>query len=189
MHTSNARQIALSLLIGLAVAVGCSDASATEGTYLPIHEQCPHEVADDHHESTVPGLEKTVIDGDRVSGDDGDAPDEKWDEPESDTDDFTSERPFSRSALHMGPTPEAAPASNPVDDDSSSGSDAADETIDINSADADELTELTGIGPALADRIVDYRRQRDFDDPAHLQRIEGIGPATYDEIASEIDVE
>ena len=50
--------------------------------------------------------------------------------------------------------------------------------IDLDSADADTLALLPGIGPALAGRIVEDRnRLGAFGGIAGLQRVRGIGPA------------
>ena len=50
--------------------------------------------------------------------------------------------------------------------------------IDLDSADADTLALLPGIGPALAGRIVEDRtRLGAFGSVAGLQRVRGIGPA------------
>jgi competence ComEA-like helix-hairpin-helix protein len=53
--------------------------------------------------------------------------------------------------------------------------------IDINHASAVELTELPGIGPALAARIVAYRAERGpFRAVDDLVAVKGIGPATVE---------
>jgi competence protein ComEA len=46
--------------------------------------------------------------------------------------------------------------------------------VDINNADADELAALPGIGPALAQAIIDERPFGTFDD---LEEVKGLGPA------------
>ena len=50
--------------------------------------------------------------------------------------------------------------------------------VNINTADAGELERLPGIGPALAQRIVDYRREHGrFGAVEDLTDVPGIGPA------------
>jgi competence protein ComEA len=52
------------------------------------------------------------------------------------------------------------------------------ERLDPNSASAEELNRLPGIGPVLADRIVAEReRGGPFASVADLERVSGIGPA------------
>ncbi|GAI82469.1 unnamed protein product, partial [marine sediment metagenome] len=51
--------------------------------------------------------------------------------------------------------------------------------IDPNSASKERLTELPGVGPALADRIIDGRTYDTLDD---LQRVSGIGPSFLDRL-------
>lgn len=51
--------------------------------------------------------------------------------------------------------------------------------IDINSASAEELDELTGIGPVYAERIIDGRPFASVDD---LIRVNGIGEKTIEKI-------
>lgn len=49
----------------------------------------------------------------------------------------------------------------------------------LNDASASKLQALPGIGPALSERIVDYRTtQRPFQQVQELRRIRGIGPKT-----------
>lgn len=57
------------------------------------------------------------------------------------------------------------------------------EKISINSASAQELEKLRGIGPVLAERIVEYRRVHGpFTGPEDLKQVEGIGQKTAEEI-------
>lgn len=63
-------------------------------------------------------------------------------------------------------------------------------TLDPNTASADELAVLPGIGPALARRIIAHRQQHAatqparpaFLTPADLDTISGIGPATLERL-------
>lgn len=61
--------------------------------------------------------------------------------------------------------------------------------ININTADADELTELPGIGEVLAQRIVDYRtRHGSFTAPEQLTMVEGIGEGRAEAILDLVTV-
>lgn len=61
--------------------------------------------------------------------------------------------------------------------------------VNINSAGIGELDTIPGIGPALAQRIVDYREQNGlFSSPEDLQEVSGIGPKTYEKMAPYITV-
>ena len=52
--------------------------------------------------------------------------------------------------------------------------------IDINRADLSALEALPGIGPKLAQRIVEFReRNRGFRDVGELRKVSGIGPKRY----------
>jgi len=83
------------------------------------------------------------------------------------------------------PTP-TAPAANskPVAVPSTSGG-----KININTAGAAELDKLSGVGPALADRIIQYRMENGpFARPEDLENVSGIGPKTYEKMASQVTV-
>ena len=62
---------------------------------------------------------------------------------------------------------------------------AAFSPLDLNSATAAELDGLPGIGPALAQNIIDRRESAGpFRGPEDLLAAEGIGPALWEGIAS-----
>jgi len=53
--------------------------------------------------------------------------------------------------------------------------------ININKASAEELTQLKGIGPSLAAKIVDYRdKNGPFKSPEEITLVSGIGPKTFE---------
>ncbi len=54
------------------------------------------------------------------------------------------------------------------------------ERVDVNSAAAEELRRIPGVGPSLASELV---RARPFREPADLLEVSGIGPATLRRIA------
>ena len=61
--------------------------------------------------------------------------------------------------------------------------------IDLNSATAEELTVLPGIGPALAERIVEYRREHgEFETVEELIHVSGIGEAKLTELKDRVTV-
>jgi competence protein ComEA len=61
--------------------------------------------------------------------------------------------------------------------------------IDINRAEAWLLEALPGIGETLAQRIIDYRQKNGgFRSITELTKVEGIGPATYEQIKHLITV-
>jgi competence protein ComEA len=55
---------------------------------------------------------------------------------------------------------------------------AEDTVINVNTADESALILLPGVGPALAQRIIEARQQRPFQTLDDLLKVKGIGPAT-----------
>lgn len=64
----------------------------------------------------------------------------------------------------------------------------ADGRVDVNTASAQELTTLPGIGPARAQAIIAARQERPFSVPGDLRRVSGIGEATFQRLAPLISV-
>ena len=59
--------------------------------------------------------------------------------------------------------------------------------VNVNTADAEELETLTGIGPSLAKAIIDYRAEHgDFTAAEELLLVKGIGEAKLEGFRAEI---
>lgn len=64
-----------------------------------------------------------------------------------------------------------------------------DEKININTASADELDLLPGIGPSKAQAIIDYRKKNGpFHSLVEIQNVSGIGPKTFEKLKDLITV-
>lgn len=63
------------------------------------------------------------------------------------------------------------------------------ERINLNSADSLQLQELPGIGPALAQRIIDFRRKNGpFKRIEELMNVRGIGEKKFDKLSDRVTV-
>ena len=60
--------------------------------------------------------------------------------------------------------------------------------ININTASADELKSLTGIGEVMAERIIEYRSTRAFKSKEDIMSVDGIGSKTFENIKDDITV-
>lgn len=61
--------------------------------------------------------------------------------------------------------------------------------VNINLAGLSELDTIPGIGPAIAQRIVDYREQHGlFSSVEEIQEVSGIGPKTFEKMAAYITI-
>lgn len=66
---------------------------------------------------------------------------------------------------------------------------AASEKININTADAKELDKLPGIGPAIAEKIIQYREANgSFKENTDLKKIPGIGEIKYNKLKDQITI-
>jgi competence protein ComEA len=60
------------------------------------------------------------------------------------------------------------------------GAEARSRVVNVNSADASQLALLPRVGPSVAQRIVDYRKQNGpFKKPEDLMLVQGIGEKTF----------
>ena len=67
------------------------------------------------------------------------------------------------------------------------GTGAATSPVDLNTATVEQLQTLSGIGPVLAQRIIDYRTAHGpFASVDGLQQVGGIGPAKFAEIKDHV---
>lgn len=74
-------------------------------------------------------------------------------------------------------------------DETSTPSPSSGDRININTATVSELDSLPGIGPSLAQRIIDYRTQNGaFSTIEEIMEVSGIGPATFENIKDLITV-
>ena len=64
-----------------------------------------------------------------------------------------------------------------------------DKKVNINTANQSELDSLPGIGPSIAQKIIDYREENgNFKTIEELQNVKGIGDAKYEEIKDRVTV-
>lgn len=74
------------------------------------------------------------------------------------------------------PAPAAAPPAPPA------GTGPGDDRLDLNTADAAALDALPGVGPVLAQRILERRAEAPFASVDELDEVSGIGPAVLERL-------
>lgn len=97
-----------------------------------------------------------------------------------------SAEPDAAAGDQPAPAQTAPPAAAP---DSVTGS-TADSRVNLNTADLAQLDTLNGVGPVLAQRILDHRQTvGSFTSIDQLLAVEGIGPKTLEKLRAQVRVE
>src|SRR6476619_8619536 len=61
--------------------------------------------------------------------------------------------------------------------------------VNVNSATREDLVDVAGLRPEIADAVLEYRRQHHrITDARALEELPGIGPATVDQLRKALDV-
>ena len=58
--------------------------------------------------------------------------------------------------------------------------------VSLNTATEQELQTLPGIGPAMASRIIEYRKTKSFTSLEEIKEVKGIGDKMYEKIKDRI---
>ncbi len=81
----------------------------------------------------------------------------------------------------------AVPISPRPGNGAQSGAASTDGLININSADKAQLDKLPGIGPAMADRIIEYRETHGaYQKAEDLKKVKGIGETKFNKLKDKI---
>lgn len=98
-------------------------------------------------------------------------------------------------AVAQQATAAAAPAPAAEEDDGEEAPRAAGQkgervgVVNVNTASEEELMRLPGVGPKMAERIVEARERRRFGKASQLRRVKGIGPKKWAKMAGYVVVE
>lgn len=107
--------------------------------------------------------------------------------PEADMDALNLARVLDDGEHIIVPAPGEETAPSAVQDQAEEPSSPS--LININSASTAELETLPGVGPAIAQRIVDWRETNgSFSSVEELMEVSGIGPATFENLRDHITV-
>ncbi|MGD2156038.1 MAG: helix-hairpin-helix domain-containing protein [Anaerolineales bacterium] len=91
---------------------------------------------------------------------------------------------------NLDSSPNTNPSEAPENQPNQPQSSTTENLIDINTASQSELEELSGIGPVIAQRIIDYRETSGpFESIEDIQKVSGIGPVTFEKIKNQITVD
>ena len=60
--------------------------------------------------------------------------------------------------------------------------------ININTADSTQLQEITGVGPATAEKIIAYRQKTPFKKIEDLMNVSGIGEKTFQKMKEQVTI-
>lgn len=93
-------------------------------------------------------------------------------------------------ALYIPAKGEDMPSSMNIEGSQTSSARASNGTIKLNTASAEELQELNGIGPSKAEAIISYREENGpFTSVEQLTEVPGIGEKTLDQLRDQIAVQ
>lgn len=89
-----------------------------------------------------------------------------------------------QSSVEVNAVGKASKTSSPEQGKNTNG-----EMVNINTADVEGLKKLKGIGPAMAQRIIDYREANgSFQAPEDIMQVKGIGKAKYAKLKEQIAI-
>ena len=82
-----------------------------------------------------------------------------------------------------------APMPSSISTPTSTSSPEQSAKINVNTADKQELEKITGVGPIIAQRIIDYRQSNGpFQTIEDIKKVNGIGNKTFEKMKNEIAI-